>query len=112
MYGTASVQTASLGRNVPTPSFDGPVAAPEPAITAEIQRLQGDCADMAAAAIGRVAKLRERLVGNVVAPDGAQLQEGLRWPPEGELGRAYHQAYLLRETLSRLHFELGQLETV
>jgi hypothetical protein len=111
MYGTASTQAASPGRNVPTPSFEGTVA-PEPPITTEIHRLQGDCADMVVAAISRVAKLRERLIGNVVAPDGGQLQEGLRWPPEGDLGRAYHQAYQLREALSRLQHELAQLETV
>ncbi len=111
MYASSTAQGA-IGRNAPTPSFDGPVATPEPAITTEIQRIQADCADMTSGAITRVAMLRERLVGNLIAPDGAQLQEGLRWPPEGELGRAYNQAFQLREALSRLHFELGQLETI
>ena len=109
---TGMLHAAGMPANVPTPRFEGPTPAPEPAITGEINRLQADCADMTAAAITRVAKLRERLVGNVVAPDGAQVQEGLRWPPEGDLGRSYHQAYQLREGLNRLHYELSQLENI
>jgi hypothetical protein len=111
MFATEAAK-AALGRNVPAPSFDRPMPAPEPAITAEIQRLQADCADLATSAINRVAELHQRLVGTVVSPDGAQIQEGLRWPPEGDLGRSYHQAYQLREALNRLNFELAQLETI
>lgn len=111
MFATAAAQFA-LGKNTPTPSFDRPGPAPEPAITAEIQRIQADSADMVAAAITRVIQLRERLVGTVVTPDGAQVQEGLRWPPEGDLGRSYHQAFQLREGLNRLHYELSQLESI
>lgn len=111
MFSTTAAQ-AALGKNAPDPSFDRGTPAPEPAITAEIQRIQSDSADMVAAAITRVIQLRERLVGSVVAPDGAQLQEGLRWPPEGDLGRSYHQAYHLRDGLNRLHYELAQLETI
>lgn len=109
---TGMLHAAGMTANVPTPRFEGPTPAPEPAITAEIQRIQADTADMVAAAITRVIQLRERLVGSVVAPDGAQLQEGLRWPPEGDLGRSYHQAYQLRDGLNRLHYELAQLETI
>lgn len=96
----------------PTPSFDGPAIVPEPTILQEIARIHADAADLASGAITRTIKLRERLVGNVVSPDVAQLQEGLRWPPEGDLGRTYHQAFQLREALNRLHYELGQLENI
>lgn len=100
-------------RHLPTPSFeDMKASAPPPTILAEIQRIQGDVADMAASAIHRTITLRERLVGSVVSPDPAGLKESLHWPPEGDLGRAYHQAFQLREALSRLHYELGQLEGI
>lgn len=95
------------------PCYDGPVAAPEPTILAEIDRINKEAVNMVQAAIERTVALRERLVGKVVNPDGSNgLSEGLRWPPEGQLGTAYHDAWHMRQFLARLHHELTQLENI
>lgn len=96
-----------------TPSYDGPVAAPEPTILAEIDRINKEAANMVQAAIERTVALRERLIGKAVNPDGGNgLSEGLRWPPDGQLGTAYHAAWHMRQFLAGLHHELTQLESI
>lgn len=96
----------------PTPSFDGPVAAPEPTILQDIDRLQAETIAMAAAALDRVIGLQERLVGKVPPTDANAVQEAIRFSPEGQLGEAYHQAFRLRDTLYRLHRQLDQLTNI
>lgn len=109
MFATTAAQ-AALGRNTPTPSFDGPTAVREPSILEEVARLQKETLDMARSAIDRTIGLRERLVGKTINPEVNVLQEGLRFPPDGQLGQAYHEAWQLRQNLMQLHHELGQLE--
>jgi hypothetical protein len=104
--GLARPPKLSLGR-------EDPVATPEPTILAEIDRINKEAASMVQAAIERTVALRERLVGKVTNPDPAHtLSEGLRWPPEGQLGMAYHDAWHMRQFLARLHHELTQLENI
>ncbi len=96
----------------PAPSFDGPVAAPEPTILSEIERLQHETIGMAAHALDRVIDLQERLIGKVPPTELNAVQEAIRFSPEGRLGEAYHAAFRLRETLSRLHRQLDQLTNI
>ncbi len=93
-------------------SFDGPVAAPEPTILQEIDRLQSESIGMASAALDRVINLQERLVGKIPPGDGNSLAEGVRFSPEGQLGESYHAAFRLRDTLMRLHRQLDQLTNI
>jgi hypothetical protein len=96
----------------PTPSYDGPVAAPDPSILQEIERLQQETIGMAAAALDRVIGLQERLVGKVPPTEANTVSEGVWFSPEGQLGESYHMAFRLRDTLLRLHRQLDQLTNI
>lgn len=111
MYATEAAKDA-LGRRAPTPSYDGPTAAPEPTILQEIERLQAEAIGMASAALDRVMSLQERLVGKIPPTDGSGLQDAVRFSPEGQLGESYHAAFRLRDTLARLHRQLDQLTNI
>lgn len=95
----------------PAPSIDG-LSASEPSILREIERLQLEATGMAAAALDRVIDLQERLVGKVPPTEASNLQEGVRFSPEGQLGESYHHAFRLRDTLMRLHRQLDQLTNI
>lgn len=96
----------------PAPSCDGPAEVREPGILEEIARIQKDAMDLASSAVDRANSLRARLAGKPNSPDMNALAEGLRFPPDGQLGEAYHAAWHIRQMLNHLHFELAQLENL
>jgi hypothetical protein len=94
------------------PSFDGPVATPDPSILDEIQRIHCEALELVMVATGRLVDLQARLLGKVNKPETTGLTLGRRFACEGQLGQNYHDACDLRDQLATLHREIDQLASI